>query len=104
MGQSFVTEADLHAYVDGLLPLVRRAEIDAYLALRPVEARRLQAYTQQNQALRALYDPVLDEAVPAPLAAPRRRRQWRLRRYAAMLLIALAGAAAGWLARGMIGP
>ena len=100
MSQLFVTEADLHAYVDGLLPLARRAEIDAYLALRPAEAQRLRAYTQQNQALRALFDPVLEEAVPAPLAAPASRRRWQLQRYAAALLIALAGGAGGWFAHG----
>lgn len=90
-----VTEADLHAYVDGVLPQARRAEVDAYLALRPAEAQRLQAYAEQNLALRARFRPVLDEALPRGLAAPPPRRQWQ--RYAAALLLTLGGGAAGWL-------
>lgn len=99
-----VTEAELHAYVDGLLPPARRAEIDAYLAPRPAEAERLRAYAHQNSALRALFDPVLDEAAPPRLSAPPRWRAWRLppqlSRYAAAALIAVAGGAAGWALRG----
>ncbi|MBI2291826.1 MAG: anti-sigma factor, partial [Betaproteobacteria bacterium] len=30
-----VTEAELHAYIDGLLPAERRAEVDTYLATHP---------------------------------------------------------------------
>ena len=40
-----ITEADLHAFVDGKLPAARRLEVDAYLAQRPEEAERLRAYT-----------------------------------------------------------
>lgn len=29
-----ITEADLHAFVDGKLPAARRLEVDAYLAQR----------------------------------------------------------------------
>lgn len=95
-----VTEAELHAHVDGVLPPARRAEIDAYLALRPAEAERLQAYVRQNEALRALFNPVLDEAVPARLATTPRRRAWPWQRYAAGLLIACASGAAGWVLHG----
>ena len=78
-----VTEADLHAYVDGLLPAVRHAEIDAYLASRPDELARVQTYQAQNASLRALFDPVLDEPVPARLSAPPRKVGWMLQRLAA---------------------
>ncbi|HAT30137.1 MAG TPA: hypothetical protein DCW29_04590 [Janthinobacterium sp.] len=94
-----VTEADLHAWVDGLLAPARRAEIDAHLRERPEEARRLRAYQQQNADLRALFDPVLDAAVPARLATPP-ARAWPWRRFAAGLLIACASGAAGWQLRG----
>lgn len=94
-----VTEAELHAYVDGLLPPARRAEIDTYLTLRPAETERLRAYAHQNSALRALFDPVLGEAAPARLSAPPRWPQ-HLSRYAAAVLIAVAGAGAGWALRG----
>jgi anti-sigma factor RsiW len=73
--RSPVTEADLHAYVDDVLPQQRRAEIDAYLATRPTEAERLEAYRKQNEALRALFNPVLDEPVPARLTGAPRARQ-----------------------------
>ena len=67
-----ITEADLHAFVDGKLPAARRLEVDAYLAQRPEEAERLRAYTAQNDELRALFNPVLDEAAQriVRLAAP----------------------------------
>ncbi|WP_211451779.1 anti-sigma factor family protein [Collimonas antrihumi] len=97
-----VTEADLHAYVDGLLPQSRRAEIDSYLAARPVEAERINVYREQSARLRALFEPVLDEPIPPQLStlsaqpAAAHRQLWRLQRYTAGLAIALAGGAAGW--------
>lgn len=105
-----VTEAELHAWVDGQLAPARRAAVDAYLALHPAEAERLQAYRAQNAGLRALFPPLLDEPLPPALAqalpAPpqsqsqphRQERQpaWPLLRMAAMLALSLAGGAAGW--------
>ncbi|HJU99520.1 MAG TPA: anti-sigma factor [Burkholderiaceae bacterium] len=101
-----VVEAELQAWVDGCLPAARRAAVDAYLALHPDEAARLRAYRQQNAALRARYNPVLDEAVPAALAARPHGRLWHAARgmlaangpwrHAAMLALTLAGGAAGW--------
>lgn len=97
-----VTEADLHAYVDGLLPLARQAEIQAWLAARPEEAARVNAYRSQNLALRQLFDPVLDEEVPPSIGLPGRRAWWRgaAGRCAAGVLIAFLGGAAGWTVRG----
>jgi anti-sigma factor RsiW len=95
MSQHPITEADLHAYVDGLLPRARRAEIESYLATRPDEAQRLDAYRSQNEALRKLFDPVLDEPVPARLSANPRRGPM-LQRFAAGLAIAFFSGAAGW--------
>lgn len=98
-----VTEGDLHAYVDGLLPEPRRAEIEAYLAARPEEAERLQAYRSQNESLRKLFNPVLSEPVPARLgAAP--RRSGVLQRFATALVIALLGGSAGWMLHERAGP
>lgn len=98
-----VTEADLHAYVDGLLPLSRRAEIDAWLAARPEEAARLAAYRDQNLELARLFDPVLDEPVPRTIGLAAARRPWSAGpawRIAAALAVALLGAAGGWTLRG----
>lgn len=104
-----VTEAELHAYADGRLPPARRAEVQAYLAARPEEAARVQAYSAQNDALHALFDGVLDEPLPARMAAPRAgpggaRWQWRWQALAAGLAIALASGGAGWALRGAAGP
>lgn len=44
-----VTEADLHAYVDGLLPPARRTEIEQYLATHPAEAERIRIYPNSRK-------------------------------------------------------
>ena len=63
MTQLLVTEAELHANVDGLLPEARRAEIMTYLATHPEDAQRVRAWQEQNQALHAWFDPVIEEYV-----------------------------------------
>ncbi len=99
MNQLVVTEADLHAYVDGLLSDARSEEVAAYLAVRPEEMARIHAYREQNEGLRALFNPVLDESVPPRLAAAdpasaSSSPYWRL---AAGLLIAIVSGAGGWM-------
>jgi anti-sigma factor RsiW len=96
-----VTEQELHAFVDELLPAARRAEIEAYLQARPAEAERIRAYRGQNRALHALFDPILLEPAPAlQLPAQPAANAARLRRFAAGVLLTLAGGAAGWLLHG----
>lgn len=97
MSQLLVTEAELHAYVDGFLSEVRQREVEAYLAERPEEQARVQAYRAQNEGLRTLFQPVLDEAVPPRLTAGMQSWTQTYGRYAAALLIALAGGAGGWM-------
>lgn len=104
MNQTPVTEAELHAYVDGVLPLARREEIEAYLAARPAEAARVEAYQRQKDALRALFNPVLAEPIPTKLAARPPRTGWKLRQLAAGIAIALVSGAAGWLLHGQAAP
>jgi anti-sigma factor RsiW len=89
-----VTESELHAYVDGLLPEARRAEIEAYLATRPDDAQLVAAWREQNHALRAHFDPVLTEVVPARLS--NRRLMLPLRRYAALAACFVFGGVSGW--------
>jgi anti-sigma factor RsiW len=75
-----VTEAELQAWIDGQLAAERHEAVGGYLALHPAEAARLQAYREQNAALRALYHPVLAEPVPTAWTAPRRtfrQRGWQ---------------------------
>lgn len=94
-----VSEMDLHAYVDGQLSDERRADVEAYLAEHPAEATRVEAYRQQNNALRALFDPVLQEPVPDHIRFPQRTpvsARAPVRRYAAVVLATLVGGIAGW--------
>ncbi len=97
MTQVPVIEAELHAYVDGLLPAVRQAEIEAYLAAHREDAQRVRAWAEQNQALHAWFDPVLAEALPARVrrsALPRRMPP--ALRYAAVAVWFALGGVAGW--------
>jgi anti-sigma factor RsiW len=96
-----MTEAELHALVDGQLTPERQREIEAYLASRPNEAQRADIYRGQKRELRTLFDPVLDEALPRRvLNAARPRTPWYLQRIAASVAIALISGAAGWGLRG----
>ena len=97
MTAQLVTENELHAFADGLLPAARTAEIEAYLKARPDEARRVAAYRAQNAELHALYDPVLDEPLPSRLIKVPRSSAWHLQRFAAGLMIACVSGTAGWL-------
>lgn len=84
-----LTEADLHAYVDGDLSPSRQKEVEAYLDAHPEAAAEVEDYRRMNAALHQLYDPVLDEPLPAQLAVrPARARLWR------------AAAAVAWMSLG----
>jgi anti-sigma factor RsiW len=93
-----ITEAELHAYVDGALPEGDRAGIEAWLASHPEDAERLRAYAEQNALLRSFYNPVLEEPVPAKLLAVRPRAWWG---YAAAAGILALGIGLGWFVRGV---
>ena len=94
---SLVTEADLHALVDGQLTPERQREVQEYLSRRPEEAGRVDSYRTQKHELRALFDPVLGEALPARLQrAARPQTPWYLQRLAAGVAIAVISGAAGW--------
>ena len=62
-----IDDNDLHGYVDGLLDAGDRLEVEAWLADRPAEARRVRAWTEQNRLLHQQFDPVLNEPVPQRL-------------------------------------
>jgi hypothetical protein len=49
-----VGEEDLHAWLDGELPLSRRILVRAFLWLRPAEARRLAAYRADGEVIASL--------------------------------------------------
>ena len=92
-----VVEAELHAYVDGLLPPARSAEVEAYLAAHADDAQRVRAWREQNHALHELFDPVLAEPMPARVRRPRLMRRVRpALRYAAVAGWIMLGGVAGW--------
>ncbi|MBE0615035.1 MAG: anti-sigma factor [Burkholderiales bacterium] len=70
------TETDLHAYADGQLDDARRVRVQAHLAHDPAATESVRVWREQNEALRALYNPVLNEPVPQRLLAAQARRHW----------------------------
>ncbi len=74
---SAIIETDLHAYADGQLDEARRLRVQAHLARDVQAAENVRVWREQNEALRALYNPVLNEPVPQRLLAARApRRHW----------------------------
>ena len=95
-----VTEAELHACVDGRLTAEREQEVKAWLADRPGEAQRVRSYRTQESELHSLFDPVLQEPLPQRLLqAARPRTPWYLQRLVAGVAVAMLGGAAGWSIR-----
>jgi anti-sigma factor RsiW len=68
---SNLTGTDLHAYADGQLDDARRVRVEGHLAHDPAATESVRAWRGQNEALRALYNPVLNEPVPQRLLAAR---------------------------------
>ena len=99
-----IEEKDLQAYVDRQFDPARGAEVEAYLSSHPREAERVAAYRGQNEALHAVYDPVLEHLVPPAMLSPR-QRTWigHSVRIAATVMIFALGAAGGWWLRGQGG-
>src|ERR1700687_5581654 len=98
-----ITEDELHAYVDNELPAERRGDVEAWLAVHPDEAARVQSWRAMAEALHARYDSVADEAVPKRLEIGRlggQPRPWVCGAIAATLAACVAGGGIGWVARG----
>ena len=93
-----ITEADLHAYADGQLEEARRLQVEARLANDAEATESVRIWREQNEALRALYNPVLNEPMPQRLvAAATPRRRWPYYALAAGALGLSFGL--GWMAR-----
>ncbi len=101
-----VTEDELHAYVDGELPVDRKEAVAAWLTAHPAEAATVAAWRAQAEAIAARYGAVAGEPVPERLKLDQIMRQGRPRRSLAALAAVAAivafvvGGAAGWMARG----
>ena len=106
MTRQAISEAQLHALADGVLPEEQRAAADAHLRAHPQDAARVDAWREQNRQLRALFDPVLDEAAPPHLmqaaSPPAANGAWQRHamQAAAAIVLVIAGGAGGWLLRG----
>jgi len=107
-----IAEEDLHAFVDGQLLPLRRAEVQRYLDANPHEARRVAAWASQREALREAF--ALQAAAPLPpelnlsrLIEERLRRRPRRLAWltaASVLLALVMGGAGGWMLRAPSGP
>jgi anti-sigma factor RsiW len=95
MSRAPVTEAELHAYIDGVLAAARAGEVETYLADHPEDAARIAAYRDQVVRLHREYDPVLGEPSPHRLRPPASRERPFLR-YAAVIAAFAIGMTAGW--------
>jgi anti-sigma factor RsiW len=118
MNKHTINDADLHAYVDGQLTAAQSAEVAAYLLAHPQDAERVRVYQAQNQDLRELFNPVMNEAVPerlrewvsVPSSVESSRRasvymsRWSLGRIAAGIMIAVVSGVGGWAAHGKFQP
>jgi anti-sigma factor RsiW len=93
MSRHRFNEEQLHAWLDDELPPDQCAEVEAYLAGEPEEAARLAAYRRHDASIRAQFDSVLDEPVPAQFS---RRGGGRGLRLAAALAWFAVGGVAGW--------
>jgi anti-sigma factor RsiW len=102
-----ITEDDLHAYVDRALEPERRAEVATYLDDHPDVAKRIGAFTDQRELLRAALAPIADEPLPPELNLPRiieqRTRRPSVARWAmAAILLLSIGGLGGWALRGAL--
>src|SRR5690606_4122913 len=108
-GSAKIHEADLLAYVDGVLDEHRRSEVEAYLSANPESAETVEAWQRQNGAIRELYGHVAEEAVPTRLdihriAERRRPGSGPVRLAAAAAVLLALGVAGGWFARDALAP
>ncbi|WP_247888044.1 anti-sigma factor family protein [Azospirillum brasilense] len=72
-----VTEADLHAWMDGELPEERRGEVERHLAGNPDLARRFDRYRAQRAMLQDTFGPLIERPLPAALVPPYARTAGR---------------------------
>src|SRR6202163_2660771 len=102
-----ITEDDLHAYVDRVLEPERQADAAAYLGDHPDVAKRVAAFTDQRDLLRAGLAPIAEEPLPPELNLSRiienRARRPSVARWAmaAMLLFSIGGLSR-WAVRGAL--
>ncbi len=97
-----ITDFDLVAYADDKLDPDRAERVQAYLRERPELAARIADYAAQNRALKAAYEPVVQEELPPRLrnvaaGQPSRRVAARLAQAAAMAVMIVGTGVSGWM-------
>jgi len=103
MNKLEITEAELHAWLDGELPEEHRSAVESFIAAHPEDAARLEAYRRNDHALAGRFDSVLEEAVPARFAGRPAPRRGRFLQYAAAAGLLVVGGFAGWHLHGVYG-
>lgn len=108
-----VTEADLHAFADRLLPPEKQAELEAWLAENPEDAAAVVAWRAQSDEIRAMFSPyaiskdgdanLISRSRTSVQAIPPQRSR-RLMMLAASLALFIAGAAAGHFGPDLLAP
>jgi anti-sigma factor RsiW len=91
-----MNEDKLHAYIDGQISATERLEVEAELAQDTEAAGRVADYQRQNEALRAAFEPMLDE--PHSLAIGGGGPRWQ--RWGGIAATLALGFTIGYLARG----
>ena len=95
-----ITDADLHAWLDGQLSEVRRRQVEAWLKSHPDKLKELNEYQIIDRGLHTLLDPVIHEPVPDTLRiVPRTRLFKRIAAAAGFLFV---GSLLGWQANTML--
>lgn len=107
-----VTEAELHAWMDGELPATRVAAVEAHFTAHPEDRARFASYQAQAALIRRAFAPLAEAAGPPPgsppgpsaLVAPPPARRARWLALAAALALFVAGTGSGWLLRDLSVP
>ena len=100
-----VTHDELHAFVDGELPVDRQEAVTAWLATHPDDAALVAAWRAQADTIRARFGTAAGEKIPDRLALDNvirnsARSGWRTAAAAAAIAALVAGSvggAAGWM-------
>jgi len=94
--QDPVTQADLHAFVDGQLDPARQCEVEVYLERNPEAMAMVKDYQNMDRAISAHFAPLLEEPVPEHLLAKPAKSSFRILRVAAVVGWMVAGGVIGW--------
>lgn len=102
-----ISEDELHAFIDGQLPVERRADVAAWLAENPEQAAMVASWRAQAESIRARYGAVADEPVPERLKIENVlrmtggvSRKWLAFAAVAATVMFVVGGSIGWFARG----